>query len=66
MDNTARLQSNKVGLDGQGMLGTLLLASCDGKSTFKSRNWMTSCADICMEVEHHKEKKVMSRYFLSG
>uniref|UniRef100_A0A915K665 Uncharacterized protein n=1 Tax=Romanomermis culicivorax TaxID=13658 RepID=A0A915K665_ROMCU len=39
------------------MLGILLLASCDGKSTCKSKNWMTRDADICIEVEHHKEGK---------
>uniref|UniRef100_A0A915KGG9 Uncharacterized protein n=1 Tax=Romanomermis culicivorax TaxID=13658 RepID=A0A915KGG9_ROMCU len=37
------------------MLGTLLLASGNGKSTCKSKNWRTSQADICMEVERHKE-----------
>uniref|UniRef100_A0A915K0P7 Uncharacterized protein n=1 Tax=Romanomermis culicivorax TaxID=13658 RepID=A0A915K0P7_ROMCU len=37
------------------LLGTLLLASCNGKSTSKSKNWTTSGTDICIEVEHHKE-----------
>uniref|UniRef100_A0A915IB86 Uncharacterized protein n=1 Tax=Romanomermis culicivorax TaxID=13658 RepID=A0A915IB86_ROMCU len=35
---------------------TMLLASCDEESTYKSTNWTTSGTDICIEVERHKEE----------
>uniref|UniRef100_A0A915LAX3 Uncharacterized protein n=1 Tax=Romanomermis culicivorax TaxID=13658 RepID=A0A915LAX3_ROMCU len=38
------------------LMGTLLLASYNGKSICKSTNWTTSGADICIKVKRHKEE----------